>query len=56
MKLIRTRKIIYIIAFYIISLTATAQQEDYNLWLQYKKIENPKIVSNYQTKINGISP
>lgn len=29
-------------------------QEDYKLWLQYKKVQDTKIASNYQSKINGI--
>ncbi|RVT74899.1 alpha-glucuronidase [Flavobacterium sufflavum] len=29
-------------------------QEDYKLWLQYKKVQHTKIASNYQSKINGI--
>lgn len=31
-------------------------QEDYKLWLQYKKIQDNKIASNYQSKIYGIYP
>jgi alpha-glucuronidase len=29
-------------------------QEDYKLWLQYKKIQDSKIASTYQSKISGI--
>ncbi|MEN9909436.1 MAG: hypothetical protein RLZZ540_2585 [Bacteroidota bacterium] len=29
-------------------------QEDYKLWLQYKKVQDSKIASSYQSKINGI--
>ncbi len=29
-------------------------QEDYKLWLQYKKVQDTKIASSYQSKINGI--
>ncbi len=29
-------------------------QEDYKLWLQYKKVQDTKIATNYQSKINGI--
>ncbi|MEL1242078.1 alpha-glucuronidase family glycosyl hydrolase [Flavobacterium flavipallidum] len=31
-------------------------QEDYKLWLQYKKIQDNKIASNYQSKIYRIYP
>ncbi|AOZ99828.1 alpha-glucuronidase family glycosyl hydrolase [Flavobacterium commune] len=29
-------------------------QEDYKLWLQYKKVQDTKIATNYHSKINGI--
>lgn len=29
-------------------------QEDYKLWLQYKKVKDTKIATNYHSKINGI--
>lgn len=36
-----------------ISLKSSAQQ-DYRLWLQYKKVSDPKLALEYQSKIKGI--
>ncbi|PAM93293.1 alpha-glucuronidase [Flavobacterium sp. IR1] len=39
--------------FFVISWTASAQK-DYNLWLQYNKISNTQISSEYNAEIKGI--
>ncbi|MFA9189303.1 alpha-glucuronidase family glycosyl hydrolase [Flavobacterium sp. FBOR7N2.3] len=41
------------LSFLIVPFNMSAQ-EDYKLWLQYKKVQETKMASNYQSKINGI--
>ncbi|OOG65898.1 alpha-glucuronidase family glycosyl hydrolase [Flavobacterium sp. A45] len=36
-----------------LSLTASAQ-EDYKLWLQYRKLQDSELIATYKSKINGI--
>ncbi|HQZ25725.1 MAG TPA: alpha-glucuronidase family glycosyl hydrolase, partial [Flavobacterium sp.] len=47
---------IYFLLLLTIFTTAvdTSAQVDYKLWLQYKKVQDSKITSEYQSKINGI--
>lgn len=51
------RAIFKYILLHLFLLTAPCNiyaQEDYNLWLQYNKINDTNLVSEYQSKINGI--
>lgn len=53
-QLHKIHKLILIWVMLIASLQKTIAQEDYKLWLQYKKVQDTKIVSSYESKINGI--
>lgn len=45
--------ILFLLPLLLISLNLSAQQ-DYKLWLQYKKVSDPKLLLEYQSKIKGI--
>lgn len=53
MKLLSTKYFLFYVFFLLFSVTVKSQ-EDYKLWLQYEKVQNPKLVSEYTSNINGI--
>ncbi|TRX22580.1 alpha-glucuronidase [Flavobacterium franklandianum] len=53
MNRISYKYILLLFPFLMISITLSAQ-EDYKLWLQYAKVEDTKLASDYNSNINGI--
>ncbi|TRX16038.1 alpha-glucuronidase family glycosyl hydrolase [Flavobacterium franklandianum] len=53
MNRISYKYILLLFPFLMISITLSAQ-EDYKLWLQYAKVSDSKLVSDYNSNINGI--
>lgn len=51
-------RLTYVFSLFLIPLLLfcinSSAQADYKLWLQYKKIEDSKLASEYKSKINGI--
>ena len=55
MMYLEKRYLLVYFSILMLSLTASAQ-EDYKLWLQYRKLQNSELITTYKSKINGIVP